>query len=293
MESRGERDRAERIVEEVFRVDEREIDWSIAIAGMLAVALPLLIGLAVGEPTLGLLAALGGLNVAFIVPGREASDRWAWGLLGLVGSVLAITLSDITQPSIAASVIATLLWTSAWSTLRVVGKHGALAGFATGAVFIITNGLPAQPLGPAAAAISVGGVAALVWMLIAGGGPTPKQGEKTWPGIGTDDSRVGSGLPLARSPFRLLDNGDDPRNPSARSARQSDPQHSALHRDADWNYRRGHRRLPDRRPVGSGDYGLANGNGSLRDARTQLPLAGNANHANGAADDKQRLLPRR
>lgn len=197
MESRGERNRAERIVEEVFRVDEREIDWSIAIAGMLAVALPLLIGLAVGEPTLGLLAALGGLNVAFIVPGREASDRWAWGLLGLVGSVLAITLSDITQPSIAASVIATLLWTSAWSTLRVVGKHGALAGFATGAVFIITNGLPAQPLGPAAAAISVGGVAALVWMLIAGGGPTPKQGEKTWPGIGTTLSTAWSRLAIS------------------------------------------------------------------------------------------------
>ena len=32
-----------------------------------------------------LLAALGGLNVAFIVPGSEASDRWAWGLLGIVG----------------------------------------------------------------------------------------------------------------------------------------------------------------------------------------------------------------
>lgn len=174
----------EQVADEVFRVQEREVDWGIAIAGMLAVALPLLIGLAVGEPTLGLLAALGGLNVALVVPGREVSDRWAWGLLCLAGSIVAVALADITQPSIAACVIVTFIWTGAWSTLRVAGKHGALTGFVLGAVFIITNGLPAQPLGPAVAALAAGGAVALLLMLIAGGGPAPEQGEATWPGVG-------------------------------------------------------------------------------------------------------------
>ena len=185
MDPSGEIEQVEEIVDEVFRVNESGIDWGIAIAGMLAVALPLLIGLAVGEPTLGLLAALGGLNVALAVPGREVSDRWAWGLLCLVGSVVAISLSDLTQPSIAACVVATFIWTGAWSTLRVAGKHGALTGFALGAMFVITNGLPVQPLGPAVAAVAVGGLVSLALMLIAGGGPTPTQGEATWPGLGT------------------------------------------------------------------------------------------------------------
>ena len=183
MDQRGEIEQVEQIADEVFRVADREIDWSIAVAGMLAVALPLLTGLAVGEPTLGLLGALGGLNVALVVPGREVSDRWPWGLLCLIGSVVAIALADITQPSIAASVVTTFVWTGAWSALRVAGKHGALAAFALGAVFIVTNGLPAQPLGPAVAAVAVGGLAGLFWMLIAGGGPAPKNGETTWPGV--------------------------------------------------------------------------------------------------------------
>jgi len=181
--ARAEEEQLEQLAGEVFRVDEREIDFGIALAGMLAVAPALLIGLATGEPTLGLLAALGGLNVALAVPGRDVSDRWAWGLLCLVGSVAAVALADVTQPSIAACVVATFFWTGAWSTLRVAGKHGALTGFALGAVFIITNGLPAQPLGPAIAAVAVGGAAALVLMLIAGGGPAPKGGAATWPGI--------------------------------------------------------------------------------------------------------------
>jgi hypothetical protein len=194
VDTRGEIDEVERVADEVFRVEDREIDWGIAIAGMLSAALPLFAGLAAGEPTLGLLAALGGLNVALVVPGRGVSDRWAWGLLCLVASILAIALADITQPSIAASVVATLIWTGAWSTLRVAGKHGALTGFALGAVFIITNGLPAQPLGPAVAAVAVGGAVALALMLIAGGGPAPKQGEETWPGIGVTLSTAWSRL---------------------------------------------------------------------------------------------------
>ena len=196
MASHNEIGQVEQIAGEVFRVDEREIDWGIAVAGMLAVALPLLVGLAVGEPTLGLLAALGGLNVALVVPGRAVSDRWAWGLLCLVGSVVAIALADLTQPSIAACVIATFVWTGAWSTLRVAGKHGALTGFALGAVFIITNGLPAQPLGSAVAALAVGGAAGLVLMLIAGGGPAPAQGEATWPGVGATLHEVWSRLAI-------------------------------------------------------------------------------------------------
>jgi uncharacterized membrane protein YccC len=190
-------EKVEQIADEAFRVNERGIDWGIAFAGMLAVALPLLTGLAVGEPTLGLLAALGGLNVALVVPGREVSDRWAWGLLCLVGSVVAVALADITQPSIAACVIVTFVWTGAWSTLRVAGKHGALTGFAVGAVFIITNGLPAQPLGPAVAALAVGGVASLILMLLAGGGPAPVQGEQTWPGIGVTLAAVRARLAVS------------------------------------------------------------------------------------------------
>ena len=196
MDAQDQIEQVEQVADEVFRVGEREIDWGIAFAGMLAVALPLLIGLALGEPTLGLLAALGGLNVARVIPGREVSDRWAWGLLCLVGSVVAIVLADITQPSIAASVVTTFVWTGAWSTLRVAGKHGALTGFVLGAVFIITNGLPAQPLGPAVAALAIGGAAGLVLMLIAGGGPAPVQGEATWPGIAVTFRAVWSRLQI-------------------------------------------------------------------------------------------------
>lgn len=161
---------------------------------MLAVALPLCVGLGVGEATLGLLAALGGLNVALVVPGREVGDRWAWGLLCLIAAIVAIALADLTRPSIAASVAATFVWTGAWSALRVAGKHGAITGFVLGAVFVITNGLPAQPLGSAVGALTAGGLVGLILMLIAGGGPAPREGETTWPGVGVTLASARSGL---------------------------------------------------------------------------------------------------
>ncbi len=184
----------ERVERAAFRVEDEQIDWGIGIAGMLSVAAPLFVGLAVGAPRLGLFAALGGLNVALATPGHKVGDRWRWGLLGLFASSSATLLGSLVAPSIVASVLTMLIWTTLWSALRVDGKQGALVGFVAAAVLAITSGLEGPPPLIETLSLTSGGILALGLMMVVGGGPKPVGGKPTWPSLAVTLARARSGL---------------------------------------------------------------------------------------------------
>uniref|UniRef100_A0A6J5ZSA1 Unannotated protein n=1 Tax=freshwater metagenome TaxID=449393 RepID=A0A6J5ZSA1_9ZZZZ len=88
-----------------------------------------------------------------------------------------------------------------WATLRVAGKHGGLAGFAVSAVFLLTSGLPPQPLGPSVIAIALGGLLGFAMMLTIGGRPSPEGVDPTWLGVG-ETLKLARARFLNRAPLR-------------------------------------------------------------------------------------------
>ncbi len=182
--------------DDAFTVDRSAVDWPIAIAGMLSVAIPLSAGLAVGEPQYGLIGALGGLNLALVVPARERANRWQWGLLVVIGAAVALILGHFAGPSIAASAVVTFVWLAFWSTLRVAGLIGMLAGFVVSVMFIIISGLPEQPVGQQLLLFLAGALLGLALMLAAGALPGKRQedDQQAWPGLRALIAKVAAGL---------------------------------------------------------------------------------------------------
>ena len=165
------------LVMEAFRTEEHGLDWRAGLAGALASVGPLAIGLASGEAALGLIAAIGGLNVALCVPAAGLRSRLWWGSLGALGQVGALALANLVRDHDWAVVAATLLWVSTWALARAAGRAGAITGFATAAVFVVIAGIPAspEPFGERLLWFSLGTVAGLVLMVAARRGPEPSR----------------------------------------------------------------------------------------------------------------------
>ena len=167
------------IVRESFRTQERGIDvWS-GIAGGIAVAGPLAIGIALDEPIAAVVAAIGGLNAALCVPRAGVRARIAWGSLCVLGGAVALVLADVTASSDAAVVLVTLAWVAVWGLLRAEGPTGAIAGFGSSAMLVVFAG--ALPVGGSLGLkllwYGLGAVAGAALMILArrgGSGSFPK-----------------------------------------------------------------------------------------------------------------------
>lgn len=131
---------------ESFRVERAGIDLRAGLAGGVATCAPLAIGVAAGEPAIGVTACFGGLNAALGVPRGPLRERIGWGVGAALLCCASIALATAVQPSTAASVIAAFLLVAVATSLRTFGKDGGLTGFVIGAIFVITNGIPAGDL---------------------------------------------------------------------------------------------------------------------------------------------------
>jgi len=170
---RGDELRA--IASEAFAVKERGLDvWS-GLAGAVATAGPVAIGVAAGNRGAGLVAGIAGLNTALSVPRAGWRSRLWWGTIGAVGGCGAVAVATLAAVHTWTLVLASVLWVGIWALLRASGTAGALVGFAVGAVFVVIAGLPSSspPLGSRELWFAVGAVAGLALMVAARRGPTP------------------------------------------------------------------------------------------------------------------------
>jgi hypothetical protein len=131
---------------EAFRVERRGVDLRAGLAGGAATCLPLALGVATGEPDIGVAACFGGLNAALAVPRGPLRDRLAWGGGAAVACCLSVAVATAVQDSIVASVAAAFLLVGLAALLGTFGPNGHLTGFVIGAIFVITNGIPAGTL---------------------------------------------------------------------------------------------------------------------------------------------------
>ena len=161
------------LVSEAFRTEEHGLDWRAGVAGAVATVGPLAIGIASGDAVLGLIAAIGGLNVSLCVPGGGPRSRLWWGSLAAVSQVAAFALANLVRDHEWALVVVTLRWVSGWALVRAAGRAGAILGFATAAVFVILAGIPgsAEPFGERLLWFSLGSIAGLALMVAARRGP--------------------------------------------------------------------------------------------------------------------------
>jgi fusaric acid resistance family protein len=128
---------------DAFRTETHGIDWRSGLAGALAAAGPLAIGYAAGDTVVGLTAGIGGLNTALVIPRAGPRSRAWWGLLCALAAMASFALASVVNDHTWSLVAATFVWVLGWAFLRAVGPTGALAGFATCAVFVVIAGLPA------------------------------------------------------------------------------------------------------------------------------------------------------
>jgi Fusaric acid resistance protein-like len=161
------------LVNEAFRTQEHGVAWRAGLAGGIASAGPLAVGLAADEATLGLTAAIGGLNAALGVPAAGLRSRVWWGSLALVGEIGSLAVADLVGDADWAIVAVTLVWVGAWALTRAAGRAGAIVGFATAAVFVVLAGLPPspEPFGERLLWFSAAGLLGFVLMVAAREGP--------------------------------------------------------------------------------------------------------------------------
>jgi len=131
---------------EAFRVERRGIDLRAGLAGAVASCAPLALGVATGAPEIGVTACFGGLNAALAVPRGILRERVAWGAGSALACCVSVAIATAVQDSLAASVAAGFALTGLAALLRAAGRNGGLTGFVIGAIFVITNGIPAGSL---------------------------------------------------------------------------------------------------------------------------------------------------
>jgi hypothetical protein len=131
---------------EAFRVERAGIDPVAGLAGAIACCAPLAIGVAAGEPDIGVTACFGGLNAALGVPRGALRERVGWGLGAALACCVSVALATAVQGSVAASAVVAFAWVALAAFLRTFGRNGGLTGFVIGAIFVITNGIAAGSL---------------------------------------------------------------------------------------------------------------------------------------------------
>ena len=131
---------------EAFRVERRSADPVAGLAGAVASCAPLALGIAADEPEIGVAACFGGLNAALVVPRGALRERVGWGAGAGLLCCLSVALATAVQGSAVASAVVAFGWIALAAFLRTFGPLGGLTGFVTGAIFVITNGFPAESL---------------------------------------------------------------------------------------------------------------------------------------------------
>jgi hypothetical protein len=154
---------------EAFRVERSGVDPLAGLAGAVASCAPLALGIATGEPEIGVVACFGGLNAALAVPRGALRERLGWGSGAALACCVSLALATAVQGSVAGSVAVAFGWIALSAFLRALGHNGGLAGFVIGAIFVIANGIPAESLdvGTRALWFFLGSVAGVVLMVVA------------------------------------------------------------------------------------------------------------------------------
>jgi hypothetical protein len=172
---RGDELRA--LARDAFAVEEHGIDvWS-GLAGAIATAAPVAVGVAAGNRGAGLAAGIGGLNTALGVPRAGLRARMWWGSVGAIGGCGAVAVTSLVSGHAWLLALATAAWVGIWALLRAARTSGAIVGFSIAAVFVIIGGLPhgEPPLGSRVLWFAVGAAAGLALMVAARRGPPPPE----------------------------------------------------------------------------------------------------------------------
>ncbi len=154
---------------ESFRVERQGVDPIAGLAGAVASCAPLALGVAADEPAIGVAACFGGLNAALGVPRGALRERVGWGAGVALLSCVSVALATAVQGSALASAAVAFGWIGLAAFLRTFGPVGGLTGFVTGAIFVITNGIPAESLdvGTRVMWFGLGSLAGVVLMVAA------------------------------------------------------------------------------------------------------------------------------
>ncbi|MEB3882130.1 FUSC family protein [Lyngbya sp. CCY1209] len=136
----------------------------------IALAVPTLVGRAVGYPETGFYIGLTGVFFILGAVGGPYGTRAKTAIATLVGGTVAIGLGTLVSAIAAVKLLATFLWMFAVGYAAIYGHPGVMAGIVSGILFLFTIHLPPGDLAVAAERSAVGfagGIWAIaLWLIL-------------------------------------------------------------------------------------------------------------------------------
>ncbi len=145
-------------IRSILTVDWSQLELLAAIRCTIGVAVPLLIGLAINEPLVGVFGAAGAVGVGFGSFQGAYRGRAAFMLLAAVGMAFSVFIGSLAGHSTAATVVVAGLWAFAGGLLVALGNGASYVGLQSIVAVLIAGGYPSDLEGAAGrAALAIGG----------------------------------------------------------------------------------------------------------------------------------------
>jgi hypothetical protein len=132
------------IVESTHKVDWSLIEGTAALRCTIGVAVPLLAGVAIGQPSVAVFGAVGAVSVGFGSYQGAYRSRAAVMLYAAGGMALSIFFGSLAGHSIVASIAATACWGFGGGLLVALGPAASFVGLQSIVAVVIAEGFPAD-----------------------------------------------------------------------------------------------------------------------------------------------------
>jgi len=145
-------------IRSILTVSWSQLEPLAAVRCTIGVAVPLLIGLAIDVPLVGVFGAAGAIGVGFGSFQGAYRSRAAFMLLAAVGMAFSVFIGSLAGHSIAATVVVAGLWAFAGGLLVALGNGASYVGIQSIVAVLIAGGYPSDLEGAGArAALTFGG----------------------------------------------------------------------------------------------------------------------------------------
>jgi uncharacterized membrane protein YccC len=133
-----------RILDSAIVVDWSRFEGTAALRCTLGVAIPLVVGLAIGEPGIGAFGAIGAVSVGFGSFQGAYRSRAAVMLFAAVGMALSIFVGSLAGHTSAAAIIAAAVWGFGGGLIVALGPSASFVGLQSVVAVLIAGGFPAD-----------------------------------------------------------------------------------------------------------------------------------------------------
>jgi hypothetical protein len=157
---------ARRILGSAVVVDWSQFEWAAALRCTIGVAIPLVAGLLIGQPSIGVFGAIGALSVGYGSFQGAYRSRAAVMMFAAAGMALSVFFGSLAGHADATAILAAAVWGFAGGITVALGPSASFVGLQSVVAVLIAGGYPADLEGAAARAALVFGGGLIQTLLV-------------------------------------------------------------------------------------------------------------------------------